>query len=114
LLHWVGYILAFTKVLTIYQIYHISNRHFHPSPLFPLPRSWNSFNRYQFFILHTCVHSIFTILTLPFPFPTSSPLPLLPIPGGLGLQQVPSENSHSLLQRGLSRYGLWTPQTNWV
>jgi hypothetical protein len=42
------------------------------------PHSWSSFNRYHFSHLHICVHSICTTFTLPHPFPTSSPLPLIP------------------------------------
>jgi hypothetical protein len=45
------------------------------------PYSWNNFNRYHFSIyIHTCVHSICTIFTLLFPFPTSAPTPLVGIP----------------------------------
>jgi hypothetical protein len=44
-----GYIVAFTKVLTMYQIYHTW---IHPLLCSPLslspPHSWNSFNRYHF------------------------------------------------------------------
>jgi hypothetical protein len=35
----------------------------------PSPHSWNNLNRYHFFPLHICVHSICTILTLLLPFP---------------------------------------------
>jgi hypothetical protein len=55
-----GYIVAFTKVLKIYQIYHTWIHSIHHSPL-TSPHSWNSFNRYHFSI---CIHSIWTIFTL--------------------------------------------------
>jgi hypothetical protein len=59
-----GYIVAFTKVLTIYQIYHTSINCLHHSPLSTNPHSWNSFNRYNFSTyLDTCIHSICTIFT---------------------------------------------------
>jgi hypothetical protein len=45
-----GYIMAFTKVLIMYQIYHTWIHCLHYSPLFPLPHSWNSFNRSHFSI----------------------------------------------------------------
>jgi hypothetical protein len=42
------YILIFTKVLTIYQKYHIWIHPLHHSPLSSLPHSWNSFSRSHF------------------------------------------------------------------
>jgi hypothetical protein len=44
----VGYIVAFTKVLTIYQIYHTWIYPLHHFPSSPSPHSRNSFNRYHF------------------------------------------------------------------
>jgi hypothetical protein len=49
LLCWV-YNVAFTKVLTIYQIYHTGIHSLHHSPLSLSPHSWSSFNRYHFSI----------------------------------------------------------------
>jgi hypothetical protein len=46
LLHW-GYIVTFTKVLTIYHSWIYPLYH---SPLSPLSHFWNSFNRSHFFI----------------------------------------------------------------
>jgi hypothetical protein len=45
-------------------------------PLFsfiPLSHSWNSFNWYNFLHLHICVYNIWTIFTLPPPFPATAP-----------------------------------------
>jgi hypothetical protein len=42
----------------------------------PSSHSWNSFSRYHFFHLHTCVHGIYTISALLYLFSTSSLLPL--------------------------------------
>jgi hypothetical protein len=55
LLCW-GYIVTFTKVLIIYHSWIYP---FHHSPLFPLPHSWNSFNRFHFSVY---IH-VYTILT---------------------------------------------------
>jgi hypothetical protein len=41
-----GYIVAFTKVLTMYQIYYTWIHSLHHSPL--SPHSWNGFKRYHF------------------------------------------------------------------
>jgi hypothetical protein len=57
LLNWVGYIVAFTNILTICQIYHTSIQPLHHSPLsLPLHHSWNRFNKYHFSIyIHVCI-----------------------------------------------------------
>jgi hypothetical protein len=52
-----GYIVAFAKVLTLYQIYHTGIHPLHCSPLCPL-HSWNSLNRYHFCI-YIHVYTIF-------------------------------------------------------
>jgi hypothetical protein len=78
LLCWVGYIVAFTKVLRIYQLYHTWIHPFHHSPLFSSPLIPEILSTGIFFQLHTCVHSICTIFTLLHPFPTSSSLLLVP------------------------------------
>jgi hypothetical protein len=73
-----GYIVTFTKVLTMYQIYHTA---FTTSIILLyslLPHSWNSFNNVSLFHLHACTHSICTIFTLLHPFPTSFLVPLIP------------------------------------
>jgi hypothetical protein len=67
LLCW-GYIVAFTKVLTIYQIYRTWIHPLHHSSSPSLSHSWNSFNRSlvsratnlgfwlsQFYCVHMCV-----------------------------------------------------------
>jgi hypothetical protein len=68
-----GYIVAFTKVLTMYQMYHTCIRPLHH---FLSLHSSNSFNRCHFSYTYTFIQ-ICTIFTLPHPFPTSSPLPLV-------------------------------------
>jgi hypothetical protein len=73
------YIVAFTEVLTIYQIYHTWIHPFHHFPLHP-PHSWNSFNRYHFSI-YIHVYTVFAIyspshtLSLPPPPPTGTSPP---------------------------------------
>jgi hypothetical protein len=42
----------------------------------PSPPFLEYFQQVSFFHLHTCVHSICTIFTFLYPFPTSSPLPM--------------------------------------
>jgi hypothetical protein len=61
-----GYIVAFTKVLTKYQKYYNWIHPLHHSP--PSPHSWNSFSRYHFPFTYT-LHSIYTIFTLPHLYP---------------------------------------------
>jgi hypothetical protein len=75
-----GYIVTFSKVLTMYQIYHSWIQPLYHSPLSPLTLFLEYFQQVSLFHLHTCVHSIRTIFTLLYPFPTSSPLPLVPTP----------------------------------
>jgi hypothetical protein len=54
-----GYIMAFTKVLTMYQIYRIWIHRLHSSYLSSCPlNSWDSFNTYHFFIC-ICVYTYF-------------------------------------------------------
>jgi hypothetical protein len=69
-----GYIVAFTKLLKIYQIYHNWILSFHHSLLF-IPPFLEKFQQVSFFYLHMCVHHFCTMFTLPCPFPTSSSLP---------------------------------------
>jgi hypothetical protein len=52
LLHW-GYIVTFTKVLTIYHIWIHPHHHFSLSPT-PSSHSWNTFNRFLCCDLQTC------------------------------------------------------------
>jgi hypothetical protein len=75
-----GYIVAFIKVLTLHQMYHTWNHPLHHSPLFPSPLLPGTVSTGIIFHLHTCVHSICTIFTLPLPFPTTFSLPLIPTP----------------------------------
>jgi hypothetical protein len=56
-------IVAFTKVLTMYQIYHTWIHPLHHAPLPPSSHFWNSFNRYHFCI---CIH-VYTFFVPPFP-----------------------------------------------
>jgi hypothetical protein len=56
-----GYIVPFTKVLTMYQIYHTWILPLHCSPLSPY--SWK-FPQLSFLHLHTCVYIVFTMFTL--------------------------------------------------
>jgi hypothetical protein len=75
-LSWVRYIVVFPKVLTIYQIF----LNLPPPPfsfISPTLHSWNNFNRYHFFHLYTCVHSIYTLFHH---CPTSSPFAPVLIP----------------------------------
>jgi hypothetical protein len=74
----VGYTVAFTKVLTIYQICHTWIHTLHHSPTSPPFLEW--FQQVSFFHLQTCAHSIFTIFNLLHHFPTFFHLPLLPTP----------------------------------
>jgi hypothetical protein len=67
---WWGYIVAFTKVLTTYQIYHTWIYLLHHSPLSLLP-SWNSFNRCHCSI-YIHVYTVFAIYSSSYSFPTSS------------------------------------------
>jgi hypothetical protein len=60
------YIVAFTKVLTMYQIDHTWTPTFHCSTSPPSPDSWNSINKYNFCIY---IH-VYTLLA-----PYSSPYP---------------------------------------
>jgi hypothetical protein len=75
-----GYIVAVTKVLKIYQMYHTCVHSLYYSPSFPPPPSipWNNFHRLSVFFLHTNVHRICTIVTFRHHFSTS--FPLLPKP----------------------------------
>jgi hypothetical protein len=59
-----GYIVVFTKVLTIYKIYYTWIHSLHHSPLFPPPTySWNSFNMSLFsFYIH--VYTAFVLYSL--------------------------------------------------
>jgi hypothetical protein len=73
-----GYIVTFTKVLTIYQIYHTWIHPLHHSAFTtPFPHASNSFNKYHFSI-YICVHNICTIFMLLHHFSTFSPLTLVP------------------------------------
>jgi hypothetical protein len=85
LLWWMGYIAAFTftKILTMYQIYHIWIHPLHIL-LHPLsPDNWKSFNKYHFFI-YICVHTLFPRYSSSYPpFPSTLLFPpcwLLPHP----------------------------------
>jgi hypothetical protein len=62
-----GYIVAFTKVLTMYQLCH--------TWIHPTPDSWNRFNRYHFFI-YIRVYTLFSL------YSASDPLPILLQPAG--------------------------------
>jgi hypothetical protein len=74
-----GYIIAFTKVLSMYQIYHnwIPPLHCCPSSL--LPWFLEQFQHVWFFNLHTCAYVVCTIFILlplshlPLPHPWQNP-----------------------------------------
>jgi hypothetical protein len=70
LLYW-GYIVTFTKVLTIY---HSWIRTLHYSPLSPAPHSWYSFNRSRF--------SVFIHENIFLPYSPSYTLSLYTVPAG--------------------------------
>jgi hypothetical protein len=68
-----GYIVGFSKVFIVCQIYHTEIHPFHHSLLPPPQHSWNSFNRYHFFIyIHVC-----TVFALYSPSHSLSPPPPL-------------------------------------
>jgi hypothetical protein len=66
-----GYIVAFTKVLTMYQIHYTWVYPLHYSPSFPFTWFLEQFQKVPFLHLHICVHIICTIFLL---------LPLSPPP----------------------------------
>jgi hypothetical protein len=76
------YIVAFTKFLPMYQIYHTWIHSLNHSPLCSSPESWNSFNRYNFCI-YIHVYTVFApyspsySFSLPPPPPTGTNPPLL-------------------------------------
>jgi hypothetical protein len=70
-----GYIVAFTKVLTIYQIYHTWIHPFHLSP--PIPRVVSTDTIFSF--THMCTQYVHHIHP-PSPFPHLFPLPLVSLP----------------------------------
>jgi hypothetical protein len=79
LLCW-GYIVLFTKVLTICQIYH---NWIHPSIILlysPLLPFLEEFQQVSFFCSHTWGQNISTTFTMLHTFLISSPLSLLPSP----------------------------------
>jgi hypothetical protein len=76
-----GYIVAFTEVLKIYQIYHIWIHPLHHSPSSPPTPISGIVSTGLIFHLHTCVHSICTIFTPRLPFPHLLPPP--PVPASL-------------------------------
>jgi hypothetical protein len=53
-----GYKVAFTKVLTIYQLYHTWIHPLHCYFPFPSPNFLNSFNRYHFAFAYMCIHCL--------------------------------------------------------
>jgi hypothetical protein len=63
-----GYIVTFTKVLTIYQICCTWIHPLNYSPLSSLPPFLEEFQQVSFFHLHTCVHSICTIFIFLLPW----------------------------------------------
>jgi hypothetical protein len=67
-----GYVLTFTKVLIIDQIYHTWIHPLHHSPL-PPSHIHRILSVVSFFNLHTYVHSTMYVFTLLHYFPTSSP-----------------------------------------
>jgi hypothetical protein len=87
------YIVAFTKVLTMYQLYHVWIHPFHCSQSSPYPHSWNSYNRYHYCIYMHVVHLFLHCIHPPTPFPCH----LSPSPPGAG--PVPSSCS-LILQKG--------------
>jgi hypothetical protein len=72
------YIVTFTKVLTIYQIYH-NWTHLHHHSSLSSSHSWNSFNRSHFSFTFMCTQYLHHI-HLPSPFPHLLPLPSVPTP----------------------------------
>jgi hypothetical protein len=82
-----GNIVAFTRVLTMYQIYHTWIHPFHCSPLSPSPYTRNNFNR-----CHFCIYlHVFTVFA---PCSPSYPLSLPPPP--FHWYHVPSPPAHVL------------------
>jgi hypothetical protein len=81
-----GYIVAFTQVLTMHQIYQFEFTTSTALLYLPLPDSWSIFSRYHFCI-YIHVHTFFcTIFTLLPHSPTTSSLTLVPaLPTGQDL-----------------------------
>jgi hypothetical protein len=71
-----GYIVAVTKVLTVYWLCHTGIHSFHCSPLLSPPWFMEQFQQ-VFFHLHACVYTFCTIITLLPAFPVTSSLPLI-------------------------------------
>jgi hypothetical protein len=61
------YIMEFTQVLIMHQIYHTISTSLPFSSSLPFHDFWSSFNRYHFSI-YTCVHNFYTVFTLLPPF----------------------------------------------
>jgi hypothetical protein len=83
-----GYVVAFTKVLTIYQIYHTWIHPLYHSPLYPHALIPGIVSTGIILHLHACVHIFCTIFTLLSPFSTTSTFYWYqnsPTPPGLGL-----------------------------
>jgi hypothetical protein len=81
------YIVAFTKALTICQIYITWIHPLHCSLSPPSPNSWNSFDRYHFLFIFMCIHYLHHIHP-PTPFPSSFSLPLVPTPTPYSMEPV--------------------------
>jgi hypothetical protein len=81
-------IVAFTKILTMYEIYHTWIHPFNCSLSSRPPNSWNSFNRYHFCI-YIHVYTLFASYSPSYPFPYHLSLPIgvnpLPHPSGQDL-----------------------------
>jgi hypothetical protein len=65
-----------------YSISHMSYLHSLTPSFSFIPPFLEWFQQVTFFLIHTCVQRICTIFTLPCPFPTSSPLLLVPTHSG--------------------------------
>jgi hypothetical protein len=70
-----AYVVAFTKVFTIYQIYHAWIHPIHHSPLSPLFHSWNSFSRSHFSV-YTHAYTLFAPNSPSYTLSQTLPLPL--------------------------------------
>jgi hypothetical protein len=70
-----------------------------------LPPFLEQFQQVSFFHLHTCVHNIWTIFTLLYPLPISSPFPLVLIPQAGPV--LPSFSLYNILFLVMNRYWIF-------
>jgi hypothetical protein len=93
LLCW-GYIVTFSKFLTICKLYHSLIHPLYQSPLPPSFHTWNNFNRYHFSIfIH--VHTVFALYSSYYTF--------FPHPLPTHWYQLPRQDLLCLLDHGFSK-----------